>query len=113
MEDLRCVLQKSGFNLTKRVSTNERFLTAVPAEYRALSPVDIPHAEQRILRIPWTLENDTVSANVSKLFEMKALFVLQSCLDIYSNMTTHNCLSTYFATLRSPLLPPLPIPLTI
>ena len=73
MEDLRCVLLKGGFNLTKRVSTNESFLTAVPVEHRALSPADIPHAKQRILGIPWTLQNDTVSANVSKLSELKEL----------------------------------------
>ena len=73
MEDLRFVLLKGGFNLTKWVSTNETFLTAVPAEHRALSPADIPHAEQRILGIPWTLQNDTVSANVSKLSELKEL----------------------------------------
>ena len=73
MEDLRCVLLKGGFNLTKWVPTNEIFLTAVPAEHRALSPADIPHAEQRILGIPWTLQNDTVSANVSKLSELKEL----------------------------------------
>ena len=73
MEDLRCVLQKGGFNFTKWVSTNEIFLTAVPAEHRALSPTDKPHSEQRILGIPLTLENDTVSANVHKLFEFKEL----------------------------------------
>ena len=67
------MLLKGGFNLTKWVSTNEIFLTAVPAEHRALSPADIPHAEQRILGIPWTLQNDTVSANVSKLSELKEL----------------------------------------
>ena len=52
MEDLRCVLLKGGFNLTKWVSTKETFLTTVPAEHRALSPADIPHAEQRILELP-------------------------------------------------------------
>ena len=48
MEDLRCVLLKGDFNLTNWVSTNEIFLTAVTGEHRALSPADIPHAEQRI-----------------------------------------------------------------
>ena len=52
MEDLHCVLLKGSFNLTKWVSTNETFLTAVAAEHRALSPADIRHAEQRILGIP-------------------------------------------------------------
>ena len=73
MKDLRCVLLKGGLNLTKWVSTNETFLTAVHVEHRALSPADIPHAKQRILGIPWTLQNDTVSANVSKLSELKEL----------------------------------------
>ena len=45
MEDLRCVLQKGGFNLTKWASTNETFLPAVPTEHRALSPADTPNAK--------------------------------------------------------------------
>lgn len=73
MQDLRSVLQKGGFNLTKWVSTNEIFLRAVPAEHRAVSPADIPNSKQRILGIPWTLQTDTISANVSKLLELKDL----------------------------------------
>ena len=45
----------------------------ISVEHRALSPAGIPHAKQRILGIPWTLQNDTVSANVSKLSELKEL----------------------------------------
>ena len=44
MEYLHCELQKGGFNLTKWVSTNETFLTPVPAEHQALSPANIAHA---------------------------------------------------------------------
>ena len=73
MENLRCVLLKVVFNLTKWVSTNETFLTAVPAEHRALSPADIAHAKQRNLGLPWTLQNDSVSANVSNFIELKEL----------------------------------------
>ena len=73
MEDLRCKLLevKKFFNLTKWVSINETFMTAVPAEHCALSPAHIPHVKKRVLGIPWTLQNDTVSANVSKLSELK------------------------------------------
>ena len=46
MENLRCVLLKGGINLTKWVSTNKTFLTAVPAEHKELLPADIPHAKQ-------------------------------------------------------------------
>ena len=60
LDDLRCVLQKGGFNLTKLVSPNETIFTAVRAEQRALSPAEIPHAGQRILGKPWTLENGTL-----------------------------------------------------
>ena len=77
MEHLRCVLQKGGVNLTKLVSPNKTFFTAVPAEQRALSPAEIPHAGQRISGKPWPLENGTVSANVSKLFELKELPLTQ------------------------------------
>ena len=172
LEDLRCVLQKGGFNLTKLVSPNETIFTAVRAEQRALSPAEIPHAGQGILGKPWTLENGTVSANVSKLFELKELpstqrtllriissqfdplgitapivirlliiqqslwrngmtksptmkcrnktpsfksrklFVLQSYLDISSNMTTHNFLHIFCDASYTPLSP-LPISFTI
>ena len=73
MGDLCCVLLKGGSNLAKWVSNNEPFLTAVPAEHRALSPANIPHAKKRILEIHWTLQNDTMPANVSNFSELKEL----------------------------------------
>ena len=71
MEGSRCVLQKHGLNLTNCVFTKETFLAAVPAEYQALSPVETLNSKQRILVKRWTLQNDSVSANASKLFELK------------------------------------------
>ena len=69
IRDLRLVLSRRGFNLTKWNSTSPEVLTNLPPDHRALSPDKIRHAPkpQKVLEVDWKLSTDELEFSPTKL----------------------------------------------
>ena len=72
IEDLRHVLQKGSFNLTKWITTDHRILQTIPEEQRSITIDEIkdPQIFKRILEIRWRVSNDTLIFSTDKLHEL-------------------------------------------
>ena len=57
IRDLRLVLSRGRFKLTKRISISPEFLNNFPPDHRALSLVEVCHAPelQKFLEVDWKL----------------------------------------------------------
>ena len=67
--DLRLVLSRGGFNLTKWISKSPEILNEIPPSHRALSPDEIHHAPipQKVLGVDWKLCTDDLEFSPIKL----------------------------------------------
>ena len=69
VRDLRLVLSRGGFNLTKWISNSPEILKNVPPDHRALSPDEIRHPskDQKVLGVDWKLSTDELEFSPTKL----------------------------------------------
>ena len=60
IKDLRSALRHGGFNLTKGFSTNTYVLNCLPSD-GLREPPDKQISHNRVLGVPWNLNEDTLS----------------------------------------------------
>ena len=69
IRDLRLVLSRGGFNLTKWISNSPEILNNVPPDHRALSSDEIRHTPKprKVLGVDWKLSRDELEFSPTKL----------------------------------------------